>query len=66
MIHNVFEQVVYGSNILTLLAGDIIGTGTPSGVGSARTPAIFLQAGDRTSCTYEGMGTLENSVVGTR
>ncbi len=66
MIHNVFEQVVYGSNILTLLPGDIIGTGTPSGVGSARTPPIFLKAGDRTSCSYEGMGTLENSVVGAR
>ena len=66
MIHDVFEQVVYGSNILTLLPGDVIATGTPSGVGSARTPPIFLKAGDRTSCTYEGIGTLNNSVVGSR
>jgi 2-keto-4-pentenoate hydratase/2-oxohepta-3-ene-1,7-dioic acid hydratase in catechol pathway len=63
MIHNVFEQVVYASNIATLLPGDVLATGTPSGVGSARTPPIYLKAGDRTSCSYEGVGTLENSVV---
>jgi len=62
MIHNVFEQVVYASNILTLSPGDIIATGTPSGVGSGRTPAIFLKSGDKTSCTYEGIGTLVNRV----
>jgi 2-keto-4-pentenoate hydratase/2-oxohepta-3-ene-1,7-dioic acid hydratase in catechol pathway len=63
MIHNVFEQVVYASNIATLLPGDVLATGTPSGVGSARTPPIYLKAGDRTSCSYEGVGTLENSVM---
>ena len=63
MVHNVFELVEYASNILTLRAGDVIVTGTPAGVGSARKPPIFLQDGDKTSCTYEGVGTLENSVV---
>lgn len=63
MIHNVFELLVYASNILTLRPGDVVATGTPSGVGSARKPPIFLQDGDRTSCTYEGVGTLENKVV---
>lgn len=63
MIHNVFELLVYASNILTLKPGDVVATGTPSGVGSARKPPIFLQDGDRTSCTYEGVGTLDNSVV---
>ena len=62
MIHNVFEQVVYASNILTLLPGDVIATGTPSGVGSARNPPIFLKPGDSTSCSYDGVGTLVNSV----
>jgi 2-keto-4-pentenoate hydratase/2-oxohepta-3-ene-1,7-dioic acid hydratase in catechol pathway len=66
MIHNVFEQVVYASNILTLVPGDVIATGTPSGVGSARTPPIFLKPGDSTSCTYEGVGTLENTVIRAR
>ena len=64
MIHKVFEQVAYASNILTLLPGDVIATGTPSGVGSGRNPPIFLTDGDSTSCTYERIGTLENTVVG--
>ena len=64
MIHDVFELVSYGSSIMTLRPGDVLSTGTPDGVGSARTPPIFLKAGDRTSCTYEGVGTLTNSVTG--
>jgi 2-keto-4-pentenoate hydratase/2-oxohepta-3-ene-1,7-dioic acid hydratase in catechol pathway len=62
MIHDVFELVSYGSNIMTLRAGDVIATGTPSGVGSARQPPIYLKPGDRTVCTYEGVGTLTNRV----
>ncbi len=64
MIHSVFELLSYGSNIMTLRAGDIVATGTPDGVGSARNPPIFLKAGDRTVCTYEGVGTLTNRVEG--
>jgi 2-keto-4-pentenoate hydratase/2-oxohepta-3-ene-1,7-dioic acid hydratase in catechol pathway len=63
MIHDVYEQVAYGSNIITLRPGDVIATGTPAGVGSARTPPVFLKSGDRISCTYEGVGTLSNPVV---
>jgi 2-keto-4-pentenoate hydratase/2-oxohepta-3-ene-1,7-dioic acid hydratase in catechol pathway len=63
MIHDVYEQVAYGSNLITLRPGDVIATGTPAGVGSARTPPIYLKAGDRISCTYEGVGTLSNPVV---
>jgi 2-keto-4-pentenoate hydratase/2-oxohepta-3-ene-1,7-dioic acid hydratase in catechol pathway len=62
MIHSVFEQFSYASNILTLRPGDVLATGTPAGVGSARNPPIFLKLGDKTSCTYEGIGTLENTV----
>jgi 2-keto-4-pentenoate hydratase/2-oxohepta-3-ene-1,7-dioic acid hydratase in catechol pathway len=62
MIHNVPEQVVYASNIVTLRPGDVIATGTPPGVGSARTPPILLKAGDRMTCTYDGVGTLSNPV----
>jgi 2-keto-4-pentenoate hydratase/2-oxohepta-3-ene-1,7-dioic acid hydratase in catechol pathway len=64
MIHTVFEQVSYASNILTLRPGDVIATGSPAGVGSARTPPIFLKAGDVSECTYEGVGTLKNPVAG--
>jgi 2-keto-4-pentenoate hydratase/2-oxohepta-3-ene-1,7-dioic acid hydratase in catechol pathway len=65
MIHNVFEQVAYASHIMTLRPGDVLATGTPPGVGSARTPPILLKAGDRMSCSYEGVGTLSNPVVAT-
>jgi 2-keto-4-pentenoate hydratase/2-oxohepta-3-ene-1,7-dioic acid hydratase in catechol pathway len=64
MIHNVFEQISYASNIMTLRPGDIIATGTPAGVGSARTPPVYFKPGDRSVCTYEGVGTLTNSVAG--
>ena len=66
MIHTVFELLSYGSHILTLRPGDVVATGTPDGVGSARTPPIFLKAGDRTACTYEGVGTLSNPVENAR
>jgi len=64
MIHDVFEQVEYASNIMTLRPGDVIATGTPPGVGSAKKPPVFFKAGDSLSCTYEGIGTLVNPVVG--
>lgn len=64
MIHDVFEQVMYASNIMTVRPGDVIATGSPAGVGAGRTPPVFLKAGDRTVCTYEGVGTLSNPVVG--
>ena len=64
MIHTVFEQVSYASHILTLRPGDVIATGSPAGVGSARNPPIFLKAGDVSECTYEGVGTLRNPVAG--
>ena len=64
MIHNVFEQVAYTSGIVTLRPGDVIATGTPAGVGSARTPPVYFKDGDRSECSYEGIGTLTNPVVG--
>jgi len=63
MIHSVPEQIVYASNIITLRPGDVIATGTPPGVGSARNPPILLKAGDRMECSYDGVGTLRNPVV---
>jgi 2-keto-4-pentenoate hydratase/2-oxohepta-3-ene-1,7-dioic acid hydratase in catechol pathway len=64
MIHTVFEQVSYASHIATLRPGDVIATGSPAGVGSARKPPIFLKAGDLAVCSYEGIGTLRNPVAG--
>ena len=66
MIHSVYELLSYGSHILTLRAGDVLATGSPAGVGSARNPPIFLKAGDVSVCSYEGIGTLTNPVVAPR
>jgi 2-keto-4-pentenoate hydratase/2-oxohepta-3-ene-1,7-dioic acid hydratase in catechol pathway len=63
MIHDVYEQVAYASNIVTLRPGDVLATGTPAGVGSAMKPPVFLKPGDLSVCTYEGIGTLTNPVA---
>ena len=47
----------------TLLAGDIIATGTPVGVGIGFSPPKFLQSGDKVTITVTGLGTLTNPVI---
>ena len=66
MIHSVDEIVSYASHILTLRPGDVLATGSPAGVGSARKPPIFFKPGDVSVCTYEGIGTLTNPIVAPR
>jgi 2-keto-4-pentenoate hydratase/2-oxohepta-3-ene-1,7-dioic acid hydratase in catechol pathway len=66
MIHSVNELVSYGSHILTLRPGDVLATGSPAGVGSARNPPIFFKAGDVSVCSYEGIGTLTNTIAAPR
>ena len=61
LIFNITEIIEYLSRRMTLLPGDVIATGTPSGVGRPR--GIFLQPGDRVRIEISGIGTLENSVV---
>lgn len=51
------------SSGMTLEPGDIISTGTPSGVGFARVPPVFLKPGDKVEGEVEGIGTLEVEVV---
>ncbi len=53
----------YLSDIMTLEPGDMIATGTPSGVGFARDPQVFLKAGDTIEIQISGLGVLRNSVV---
>jgi hypothetical protein len=48
---------------LTLEPGDIIATGTPSGVGYAMEPPHFLASGDKVSASVEGIGSLENTIA---
>ncbi len=62
MIHGVAAIVSYASRFLTLEPGDLVLTGTPPGVGFARTPAVFLQDGDTVEVEIEGLGVLRNPV----
>ena len=61
MIFHLGDILEYISAIVTLEPGDVISTGTPSGVGSAR--GIFLQPGDVVRTEIEGIGAMENPVV---
>lgn len=55
--------VSYLSTIIPLRPGDLILTGTPGGVGRARTPEIYLQAGDVVEVGIDGIGVLSNRIV---
>jgi 2-keto-4-pentenoate hydratase/2-oxohepta-3-ene-1,7-dioic acid hydratase in catechol pathway len=60
LIFGVPELVAYASSRVTLDPGDVISTGTPSGVGAGR--GIFLNNGDVMTATIPGIGTLVNAV----
>src|SRR5579871_5592087 len=63
MLFDVAAIIAALSEVLTLEQGDIIATGTPSGVGFGRTPKEFLRPGDLMESTIEGIGTLRNRIV---
>lgn len=63
MIFSIPMLVSYLSKIVTLRAGDLLFTGTPAGVGTARTPPRYLRPGDRCEVTIESLGTLSNPCV---
>lgn len=63
MIHGIHAQIAYLSKVMTLKPGDILATGTPSGVGVAKDPPAFLKPGDVMRVEIEGLGHIENRVV---
>jgi len=63
MIVSVAKAVEYFSSFTTLRPGDVIASGTPGGVGFARTPPVWLLPGDLIEVTVEGVGTISNRVV---
>jgi 2-keto-4-pentenoate hydratase/2-oxohepta-3-ene-1,7-dioic acid hydratase in catechol pathway len=63
MIFSVDAVLAYLSQVFTLEPGDLIFTGTPPGVGFARKPPVFLQAGDVVEVEIDGLGVLRNCVV---
>ncbi len=62
LIFGVGEIVEYLSAGFTLEPGDVVYTGTPSGIGGAKRPPEFLKAGDIVRVEIDGLGSLENPV----
>lgn len=63
MIFSVAELIAFLSGSATLFPGTVIFTGTPSGVGFARTPPVWLKPGDEVVVEIEQIGRLTNPVV---
>jgi 2-keto-4-pentenoate hydratase/2-oxohepta-3-ene-1,7-dioic acid hydratase in catechol pathway len=64
MIFPVAELIEFVSRGMTLEPGDVILTGTPHGVGFVMDPPVFLRPGDVVGCEIDGLGRIENRVVG--
>ena len=63
LIFGVPELIEFLSRTITLEPGDVIATGTPSGVGFARKPPVYLKASDEMIVDIEGIGRLNNPVM---
>lgn len=63
LIFNIPQLIAHLSSVCPLLPGDLVFTGTPSGVGLGRKPPKFLQPGDVLVSWIEGIGTLRNPMV---
>lgn len=63
MVHGFAEIIEYCSRFTELVPGDVLVTGTPGGVGAARKPPVFMDAGDFVEVEVSGIGTLSNPVA---
>lgn len=63
MIFTVAQLIQHLASLMTLEPGDVIATGTPSGVGFGREPQEFLKPGDEIRVEVEGLGVLENRIA---
>ncbi|WP_069063904.1 fumarylacetoacetate hydrolase family protein [Sphingobium sp. RAC03] len=61
MIYDIFDQIRYLSTVMTLEPGDLLFTGTPSGVGAAT--GNLLKVGDVVRVEVDGVGVIENRIV---
>ncbi len=61
MIYDIYEQIAYLSTVMTLMPGDILATGTPSGIGAPT--GRFLRPGDLVVAEIDGLGAIANRVV---
>jgi acylpyruvate hydrolase len=63
LLFDAVDVVGYASTVMTLRPGDLVFTGTPDGVGMARTPPVFLKDGQVVVTRIEGLGELVNTFV---
>ncbi len=63
LIHKIPHLIEYISRTSTLMPGDIISTGTPSGVGAYQQPPVWLRSGDTVEVEIEAIGVLRNTVA---
>lgn len=61
MIYDIYDQIAYLSQVMTLEPGDILATGTPAGIGAPT--GRFLQPGDVVRAEIDGLGAIENTVI---
>jgi len=62
-VYSIGEMIEELSKVMTLMPGDILSTGTPSGVGAGAIPPRYLKAGDTVRVEIESLGHIENTVV---
>jgi 2-keto-4-pentenoate hydratase/2-oxohepta-3-ene-1,7-dioic acid hydratase in catechol pathway len=62
MIFRIPKIIEYVSTWTTLVPGDVLVTGTPGGVGSRRTPPIWMKRGDKVEVEIDKVGILENTI----
>jgi acylpyruvate hydrolase len=63
LLFDTVDIVRYASTFMTLRPGDLIFTGTPDGVGNARTPPVYLRPGQVMTTRIEGLGEMRNRFV---
>jgi 2-keto-4-pentenoate hydratase/2-oxohepta-3-ene-1,7-dioic acid hydratase in catechol pathway len=63
LIFDCYYLIEHLTTAFTLEPGDVISTGTPSGVGAAMEPSVWLKAGDEVAITIDKIGTLSNPVI---
>jgi len=59
LVFDIWDQIEHLSHAMTLEPGDLVFTGTPSGIGAAMDPKQFLKAGDIVRCEIDGLGAIE-------
>ena len=63
LLHSIGAMIACLTTVMTLEPGDILATGTPSGVGMGRTPPVWLEPGQSVRVEIEGLGHIENRVI---